>query len=278
MRKRANLLVLTLIGLTGLVLLVAAVNTVRERARRVQCTDQLRQIGLALHNHVDQLGSFPYGTVPNKTLPPEKRLSWLVEALPYIESTNIIFDREKAWDADENLRPTFAWKEGTPATTREELGEFRLFLCPNYPNKGEPGRPSVSHYVGISGVGKDAATLPLRTTGEGPIRPDVGFFGYDRKLKPEDIKDGQATTMAVTETRVNNGPWTAGGSVTVRGLEPQLAPYLGRAGAFGGTHVGGAIVLFVDGSARFVKESISPEVFKALATIAGGEDVGRVGE
>jgi prepilin-type processing-associated H-X9-DG protein len=66
--------------------------------------------------------------------------------------------------------------------------------------------------------------------------------------------------------------------VTVRGLEPQTSPYLGRASPFGGTHAGGAIVLFADGSARFLKESISPEVFQALATIAGGEEVGPVGD
>ncbi|HEV3204957.1 MAG TPA: DUF1559 domain-containing protein, partial [Gemmataceae bacterium] len=163
-------------------------------------------------------------------------------------------------------------------TGREEtrkVGEIRVFLCPGNSNKAEPGRPGFSHYVGIAGVGKNAAELSLRTADESAIRSNVGFFGYDRQIKPEDIKDGLATTLAVAETHADNGPWTAGGPSTVRGLDPQNLPYLRSQGQFGGIHyAGGAMVLFVDGSTRFIKESISPEVFEALATIAGGEELG----
>ncbi len=278
MRKQGNFLILALIILTGLGLLAAAINAVRERAWLAQCTNQSRQIGIALDNHVVQRGHFPRGTVANETLSPEKRLSWIVETLPYMESTYIIFDRGKPWDADDNLIPKFSCKGETPAVTRGTLDGFKQFLCPGNPVRGESGRPSFTHYVGIAGVGKNAADGPLQTSGEGPGRPEVGVFGYDREVKPEDIKDGRANTMAVTETRVDNGPWTAGGSATVRGLEPRSSSYLGRTGAFGGNHAGGALVAFADGSARFIGESIHPEVFRALATIAGGEEVGRVGE
>ena len=80
--------------------------------------------------------------------------------------------------------------------------------------------------------------------------------------------------MMVIETAKDNGPWIAGGPSTVRGLDLSGLPYLGRNGQFGGTHRGGANVLFADGSVRFIHESIHPQVFEDMATIAGGEDVG----
>src|SRR4051812_33479077 len=60
-------------------------------------------------------------------------------------------------------------------------------------------------------------------------------------------------------------------------LDPDGGPYLGAGGQFGGGHRG-TNVLFVDGSVRHLDASVSPEVFEALGTIAGGEKVGRVGD
>jgi prepilin-type processing-associated H-X9-DG protein len=277
MQRRVNVVVLGLIVLIGAGLLFTAVNKLREADRRAQCNNNLMIIGSSFRNYLESNGCFPPGTVPNKVLPPEKRLSWMVETYPYIEAVWFRFDRDKAWDAEENLVPNVTNKtRGTPKERiREKVGECRLFRCPGNPNKAEPGRPGLSHYVGIAGVGKNAAELSLRTADESAIRRDVGFFGYDRTIKPEDIKDGLATTLAVAETRADNGPWTAGGPSTVRNLDPQNLPYLRSEGQFGGIHhAGGAMVLFVDGSTRFIRESISPEVFEALATIAGGEELG----
>jgi prepilin-type processing-associated H-X9-DG protein len=79
--------------------------------------------------------------------------------------------------------------------------------------------------------------------------------------------------MAVAETGRALGPWTAGGPPTIRGLDPSDRPYIGQDRQFGGTHPGGSMVLFVDGSVRFVKSSIDPRVFEAMSTIAGGEAV-----
>ena len=81
--------------------------------------------------------------------------------------------------------------------------------------------PGVTHYVGIAGVGEEAAQLPTD-------HPRAGIFGYDRKVSHENIKDGLSLTMTVVETATANGPWTAGGRATVRGLDPNDPPYLGK--------------------------------------------------
>jgi prepilin-type processing-associated H-X9-DG protein len=124
--------------------------------------------------------------------------------------------------------------------------------------------PGPMHYVGIAGVGADAPSL---ATGH----PRDGIFGYDRQTRMVDIADGTSTTMMLAETTFANGPWTAGGPATVRGLDQGRQPYLGLGRQFGGAHPGGAMVAFADGSVRFLPETIAPTVFEAIATIAGGE-------
>ena len=99
----------------------------------------------------------------------------------------------------------------------------------------------------------------------------AGVFGYDRQTREADIKDGASETMMLAETTSANGPWTAGGPATVRGLDPRRPPYLGPGQQFGGAHRGGATVAFADGSVRFIGESIEPSIFEALATVAGRE-------
>ena len=77
--------------------------------------------------------------------------------------------------------------------------------------------------------------------------------------------------MLLGETTFANGPWTAGGPATVRGLNPGRRPYIGPGEQFGGSHRGGAMVAFADGSVRFLRDKIDPGVFEGLATVAGGE-------
>src|SRR5262249_35803766 len=88
-----------------------------------------------------------------------------------------------------------------------------------------------------------------------------------------DITDGASTTMMLAETTMANGPWTAGGPSTVRGLDPARRPYLGPGRQFGGSHQGGAMVAFADGSVRFLRGTIASEVIERLSTVAGGESI-----
>ena len=236
------------------------ISKVRMSANRVSCMNNMKQIGLALHNFHDTWAKFPPGTVPNNALEPHDRLSWIVPILPFLEEDNLYekIDRGKAWNSAEN----HAVSKG-PNNLR----------CTEFPDPD--GR--MGSYVGMAGLGKDAALLP-RTD------PKAGVFGYDRVTKLSDVTDGLSTTMMVMETNFENGPWAAGGFPTVRGIDPDGSNYLGFTGQFGSLHRTQDTIpfkvypecsncLFVDTSARALAKSIDPTTFEALATIAGGEKV-----
>jgi prepilin-type processing-associated H-X9-DG protein len=174
-------------------------------------------------------------------------------------------DRTKAWDAEENLVPTTRYYSGPQdeEVTVGPIGEFLLWRCPSHHASAAPGTPGLTHYVGVAGVGPDAARWPLGS-------PGTGVFGYDRKVTLADIKDGTATTLLTLETTRDNGPWTAGARPTARGLHPAAGPYLGRGGQFAANHAA-TNAAFADGSVRRLTDSVSPAVLEAVATAAGGE-------
>jgi hypothetical protein len=257
-RRRPDLLVglLILVVLAGM--LIPAIMRVRETAARTHCRNNLKQIGLALVNFHEANSAFPAATIAADNLPPERRLSWFYEIDPYVEAHMDPTRRanwKEPWDAEENGR-----------MTRDIV---RVYLCPVNENwKNEAGF-ALTHYVGVSGVGTDAARLPKDN-------PADGLFGYDRATKRSDIKDGDSITLAAIETARDNGPWAAGGPATVRGLDPRRLPYLGRDAQFGSLHRGTTVALFADGSVRYLHKSIDPRLFEALATIAGDEEVGAI--
>jgi prepilin-type processing-associated H-X9-DG protein len=272
MRRRITALVLGLgvvvVGGLG----VTFVSRVRDAAARAQCRNNLRWIVLALHNYAGSSGgTFPPATIPNDRLPPEERLSWLVGMMPFLDQPQVLVDRDKGWDTEENRVPKVRYGDTEDRWREEPLADVPLLQCPAGDARAVLGRPGVTHYVGVAGLGQDAATRGLGY-------PGTGVFGYERRTPLEDIKDGAANTMLVIETTRDNGPWTAGGFATARGLDPAARPHLGKGGQFASNHRGGTNVGFADGSVRTLNESVSTEAFEAMATVAGGEDVGRVGD
>jgi prepilin-type processing-associated H-X9-DG protein len=265
MYRIPNIVVLVAILLVGGGLVLVGVLRVREAASQIECVNHLKVLGFSVHNYADQLGRFPSATVPEKSLPPERRLSWLVEMPPYVEAgPRLPFDKTKPWDAEENMPHWYRYQDKEGQQTENYLGDYPYWFCPSNPNQAAPGTPSLTHYVGIAGLGREAASRPI----DGP---DIGFFGYDRLLRHKDFMRGPSDTLMVVETRLDNGPWTAGGYPTVRGLDPDGPPYLGKDGQFGGTHRGGVNTLFADASVRFLSEDTSPRVFAEMAKVAGGD-------
>jgi prepilin-type processing-associated H-X9-DG protein len=231
-----------------------------ESARRRECERNLRLIGLALRDYVRHADAFPPGTPPNAALPPERRLGLFVPFLLWAEQIFLDLEPAEPWDSPTN-RATRA--HGTDGLSFP-VGRVPTLVCPAAPGARAEHQPGWTWYVGVAGVGPDAPTLPLG-------HPRSGLFGYDRQTPPGAIRDGAANTLALVETGEANGPWTAGGPATLRAVDPARRPHLGRGRPFGGLHPGGAMVAMADGSVRFVRESIDPAVFEALATVAGGE-------
>ena len=184
------------------------------------------------------------------------------------QGLSLLADRGEAWDSGANRVPMFLISSTDGGSSTTLAGNVRFLQCPAHPKRPAPAGPGETDYVGIAGLGVDAATLPAG-------HPRAGVFGDDRPVRLADIKDRAGQTMMVAETARANGPWTAGGFPTMRGLDPARQPYLGRGQQFGGTHDGGASILFADGSVRFLRQTVEPRSFEALSTIAGGEALGR---
>jgi hypothetical protein len=265
-----------LIALVGGLLVVglgaAGITKVRREADRMTCTNNLKQFGIALHNHHDVYNCLPPGTVAAPDLPPDKRLGWLVQIYPiYLEGGyKLLLDQTKAWDDPDNCPVRYLGKLDDQVRL---FGEVRLFYCPGNPRRGYPGLPSITHYVAVAGVGADAADLPLTD-------PRAGMFGNDRKVKLNSLPHYE-TTLLILEAP-DGGPWTAGGQATLRGLIPDAAPYLDEGGQFAGNHPRGwpasrrplgTNALFVDGSVRCLSPAMAPRVLEALATIAVQESL-----
>jgi prepilin-type processing-associated H-X9-DG protein len=272
----AGLIVLTIgVGMPGMTFLK---RYRREADLRKGCATHLHAIWWALGGPRSE--TFPAGTVPAEGIPPEKRLSWVTRRYGYFDESqgvNFLFDKTASWDSEANRIPKIlisADDDKESVRCPPDLLPYVVLLCPESPGyprftgKFDPNfmakTPAEIHYIGIAGVGRDSPTLPEK-------HPRAGVFGYDRQTRMADIKDGAANTMMMAETAMAIGPWIAGGPATVRGLDPDRKPYVGKGQQFGGRHRGGASVLFVDGSVRFVRDSIAPSTFEALSTIAGGE-------
>jgi prepilin-type processing-associated H-X9-DG protein len=240
-----------LAAIIGFVVLVFV--SVRVRSQRVECVNNLRRIGGAVLNYDATNNAFPRATLPNAALPPDRRLSWLASLPPYLEQKTK--DAQKMQGLYDQLDPNLAWDAGPNAAVANAV--VPLFLCSAHTSEAAGLTPGHTDYVGLAGVGRNAAELPLGD-------PLAGVFGYNRTVRRTDLTRGAKETMLVTETTRDNGPWTAGGWPTVRGVDPADAPYIGPGRAFGGMHSDGLNVLFADGAAEFMQADVSPRFFETL--------------
>lgn len=235
----------------GTALVLPAVQQARQAARRSQSKNNLKQLGLAMHNYHDVYKSMPSGTHANEKLKPEKRLSWLASALPFVDQAALFktVDFEESWDDEAN----------------EDAANIRIATFMNPGRSVNSKGPGESHYVGIAGLGKDAPMLPAN-------HKRAGMFAVNRKTRFRDVVDGLSNTMMISEASGKIGPWIAGGDSTIRPLTKE--PYINGPDGIGGPFRGGVNVGLADGAVRFVSENIDPSVFERLSTIADRQPVG----
>ncbi len=249
------LVVLAIVGiLTGL--LLPAVQMAREAARRTQCSNNIKNIGLALHNFADARKALPLGS--DQTLGTEH--AWSSRILPYLEQAAVFgkIDFSQRWDA----------QSGNAAASRLNIPNYR---CPS----GITHFDGKLDYGGIQGTG--LTNLPLgfaagQAFGCGAII--VATPQQPHAVRLADITDGLSQTMCIGES-VDRNPESSGRWACGRNCFSQNQQRINTAGEGDLTsrHPQGAQALFADGHVRLLSESIDSLALGAICTRNGQEVV-----
>ena len=175
--------VLVVIAIVGLLvaLLLPAVIAAREAARRSQCSSNLRQIGVAIHNYLSDAGCFPMGNV--------RSFSFHVALLPYVEEQSLF-----------NCA-NYDWVQSTPVNETVRKTGLTLYLCPSDPVSWKPVENGLwrTNYMGNVGTGT------LRGGNNGLFRNYSPVFGGHGPVSARDVVDGLSSTAAVSESLVADG-------------------------------------------------------------------------
>ncbi|MEZ6123913.1 MAG: DUF1559 domain-containing protein [Planctomycetaceae bacterium] len=291
-----ELLVVIAIIAVLIALLLPAVQQARESARRTQCRNNLKQLGLALHNYHDVHNCFPSGWIAvNGSNPVHSAhlglngAGWGTMILPYLDQAPL-YNRFNANLAIHD-----------PANIPFLDNVLPAFQCPSDPKpdkwdieeEGSPGTVIVqlpsANYIGSFGT--DELDGCENAPGTSPVAADGqcksnGIFYHNGKVRMRDITDGTTNTYMVGERRTDT---TLGWFSTWPGMvaegEEAFQRILGSADHvpndphahfddFSSRHEGGSQFVLGDGSVRFISENIDTQLYQSLATIQGGEVVG----
>jgi len=305
-----ELLVVIAIIAVLIALLLPAVQAAREAARRAECINNLKQLGIAMHNYHDTLGSFPPGALNNPGGFAAPRQTWMPHLYPYMEAT-VLYNNINFSDTGPFGLPWYNTGNSV-GTTAVTAATIKTLLCPSDMMSPEPFTQaaggltnylSKSNYLGFFGnVNMGVAKTP------GDPTHLKGTFGYNTVTRISQFLDGASNTLMIGEYLTGAGQdpadvrgclWVdfAGNSMLFTQLTPNSSspdllypiycvsyPRLNLPcanGTGGGTdtaasrsrHPGGVNVLVGDGSVRFVKNSLNVNVWRSLGSIAGGEVV-----
>jgi prepilin-type N-terminal cleavage/methylation domain-containing protein/prepilin-type processing-associated H-X9-DG protein len=301
------LVVIAIIGML-IALLLPAVQAVRAAARRTQCVNNLKQLGLALQNYHAQNRMFPPGA-RRHTKSSTPGVSWRVLVLPHMELATMY----------DQISPK---TDGGATSWAAEMQVVAGFNCPESPPQDDgPLVAKYSNYCAIGGAGR-SPTLPNAD----PAWPDDepllfntdiacgnvardGIFFPDSRVHAGMVLDGTTNTFALGERIQQYRSWMVGVVTTFKTPQPPTRMCLGAsnnvrsllndprpyAGApdlppgvapggdqvlklndlqFSSEHSGGAHFCMADGSVRFVSDAIDFTIYQSLASRDGGETLG----
>ena len=296
------LVVIAIIGIL-IALLLPAVQKVREAAARIQCSNNLKQIGLAMHNYENTHGVFPAAYVL-KTNNPVVAYSWGPAILPYLEQEPLY----KQYD----FKTVFA----TPGNVAVISTPLKMMQCPSSPTQGAvyslalpanaifPGQPALSWKASASDYG--VATGVLGSGWNVIVGPPSGgdrdgVLIANGSVRFTDIKDGTSSTILLGEIAGRPAVYRKGKLVAANGgfatagagwgdpfngenwLSGSLFDGSGSPGpcllnctnesgrGFYSFHTGGAEVVMADGSVRFLNSGMQQNIIAFMVTRAKGE-------
>ena len=282
------LVVIAIIGIL-IGMLLPAVQQVRAAARRTQCANNSRQVGLALLNYESAQQEFPAGWVTGIANNPlaEPGWGWSAKILPFVDAGNLYKQIDFSVAIDDHVH------ESAIATT------IPVFLCPSetveeivnldiHVEHGEHDHENLrqddhDHGHGELWVSRSNYSGCFGSTEieDSPLRGN-GMFFANSKTAMRDVVDGSSNTIIVGERRNELGP------ISWVGMVPEVDEPFARIVAvtdhapnhsdqhfedFGSNHSGGINVTLVDGSTHFVSDNVDSSVFQAMGTRSGRETI-----
>jgi len=287
MRRAFTLIeLLVVIAIIGVLigLLLPAVQSSREAARLAQCHNNLKQIGLAIHNYHSSRNVLPMSAVAGDGHSLGQSCFLLI--LPFM-------DNKPIYDAY-----NFTWENWAPPNSTVVTLRLESYVCPSnshnlrtpaaqvftingtpYPGTSQfaPGHYGANWGGGQLGWGMDFAGLKGMFRGVMMTIRSQGPKGDNRCIRIEEIRDGSSTTLMMAEKPDGQG-WNVGGwggsefypdlSPVYRGQDPvAMKVYAGS------PHPAGTSVLFCDGSVRALRPNVNRAIWYALLTRDGKEVV-----
>jgi prepilin-type processing-associated H-X9-DG protein len=259
--------VIAIVGVLVAILL-PAVQAAREAARRAECQNNLRQIGVALHVYHDAHGHLPIGCIDKRvprTNPNGRQFAWSADILPHL-------DEPALWKQIDFIAPYDSAINASAAAT-----VVKVYLCPSTVRMAT-GRVGlrVSDPTGVTPY-LAAATDYGGIYGAAQVSPAAnGVFLYDRAVKFSEITDGTSYTLALAEDTgrgwTMDGEWINGENIY------DVSNLIGtqQHNEIWSDHPGGAMVLWCDGGATLLNASLDLSVLKAICTRAGGDAANEV--
>ena len=297
------LVVIAIIGIL-IGMLLPAVQQVREAARRIDCSNKSRQIGLAVINYESSHGEFPPGWIVDPSLDSNSSQltgwGWTSIILPFLEANNLaeLIDFNGPVDADLDIiaevlpvllctsdpDPDVLTLDSDVAVVGTSGGSgSRVAFFQNTDSNSL--RVARSNYSGVFGT---LEFLEDPNGGDGDVRRSNGVFFADSEVGFRTIRDGSSNTMMIGERRNDVGTVTWSG--VIEGVNEPFARIVGAADlppnagpqgsddtlnfeTFRSYHPGGINVTLADGSTQFINDNIDEITFRALSSVAGGEVV-----
>jgi prepilin-type N-terminal cleavage/methylation domain-containing protein len=216
MRRRAftliELLVVIAIIAVLIALLLPAVQAAREAARRTQCVNNLKQIGLALHTYHQAFEIFPLGASKGYTDPGvyKAKSNWSAhgQMLPQLEQMPAYNAINFCFGVDGTSTNTMCYQVNSTVVNTMQV---KVFLCPSDPNAGATYLTSNNYFASVGTTCNFTVNIGGNTSiPDLSDHPTTGLFGFQRCYGIRDCTDGTSNTIAFSESTVGNSSQTLG--------------------------------------------------------------------